>query len=81
MKGQRMKKQSTGQRSDAKALAAIAAAGWGLASAPVEGWGRYSAVKTIHEHEDDSTTHLYESSLTLEGLAKQVKRREAEEAR
>jgi hypothetical protein len=71
------KRPNTGQRSDAKALGVIAAAGWKL----VHETGRYVAAKTIHEKEDESTTHLYESAFTLEALAKQVQRREAEESR
>ena len=66
-------------RSDNKATSEIAVAGWVLTRLRVDGVGRYVAKKTIHEAEDDSTTGMYESSWTLEGLAKQVVRREREE--
>ena len=71
-----MKRKTTGERSDKRALAVIEAAGWSV-KRPL----RWVAKKTIHEAEDESTTLLFESSFTLEALAKQVKRREAEEAR
>ena len=72
-------RKKTGARSDAKALSTIEGAGWGLLTARVDGVGRYVAEKRIHENEDESTTRLFESSYTLEALAKQVERREREE--
>ena len=75
------RRPKTGERSDKKALATIEAAGWRLTQVREGGVGRYVAKKSIHEAEDDSTTDLYESTFTLEQLAKQVVRREQEEAR
>jgi hypothetical protein len=80
-----MKRKSTGERSDKKALAAISAAGWDVSQAfggPLgETRSAWVAQKIIHEKEDESTTRLFESAFTLEALAKRVRRREAEEAR
>lgn len=71
------KRRSAGERSDAKAVASIEAAGWGVTRMGA----RHVARKTIHERDDDSTTLKFESSYTLDGLAKQVARRHREEAR
>ena len=70
-------KQTPGERSDARARATIVAAGW-EAQLTHERW---VAKKIIHELEDHSTTTLYESDLTLAGLAAAVERREKEEQR
>jgi hypothetical protein len=71
------KKQTVGERSDARATAIIERAGWSLTTTP----HRFVAFKTIHEREDESTTRLFESDYTLVGLAAAVERREKEEAR
>jgi hypothetical protein len=65
-------------RADQKALATLAAAGWRLIGKRPE-HERWVAEKDINELDDDSTTRMFESSLTLEALAKQVERREREE--
>lgn len=61
----------------ARAQKTIADAGWFSASTGT----RFVACKIIHEREDDSTTKLYESDYTIEGLAALVTRREREEGR
>jgi len=61
-----------------RAEKAIADAGWKLV---VDYPPRYVAKKSITEREDDSTTTLYESDYTVEGLAALVARREREEGR
>jgi hypothetical protein len=68
----------TGTRSDARATATIAGAGWTLTRIRENGEGRFVARKRITEA-DDSETKRFESSYTLERLAKQVERREREE--
>lgn len=72
-----MRKQ--GKRSDAKAETTIAEAGWDLTRVRAEDHGRYVARQRTIE-EDHSITLKYESSFTLEGLAKNVTRRERESA-
>lgn len=62
----------------ARALRTILEQGWTVA--PHNGT-RFVARKRIHEREDESTTSLYESDFTLEGLAANVTRREREEGR
>jgi hypothetical protein len=73
MKKQR---QTVGERSDARAQATIARAGWGAVQTPA----RWVARKVIYE-DDESTTKLFESDYTLVGLAAAVERREKEERR
>ena len=85
------RRPKTGERSDTRSLAKIAEAGWTMlrhrglpymtTAKVAKDAPRYVAVKRIPEREDDSTTILFESSYTLEALAKQVVRREEEEAR
>lgn len=70
------KRQSAGERSDARARARIASYGW-----EVNAVSPYVATKTIYEREDDTVTRKFESAFTLEAVAKQVARREREEAR
>ena len=72
-----MRKQ--GKRSDAKAEAVIASAGWDLTRIRAEGHGRFVARRRVIE-EDHSITLKFESSYTLDGLAKDVTRRERESA-
>lgn len=72
----RKRRQSAGERSDAKARASIEAAGWVVTRMVA----RHVAEKRVYE-EDESVTRKFESSFTLEALAKQVVRREQEEAR
>lgn len=72
------KKQNFGKRSDERALKTIEAAGWKLTGVREGGVGRFVATRDVRE-EDDSTTRLFESTYTLEGLAKQVDRRMREE--
>ena len=55
----------------------ITAAGWTVRPVDV----RFVATKRFTEPEDDSTTTLYESDYTVEGLAALVARREREEGR
>jgi hypothetical protein len=71
------KKQTVGERSDARATATIERAGWDVLHTGT----RFRARKIIHEREDESTTKLFESDYTLVGLAVAVERREKEEAR
>lgn len=71
------KQQNQGRRADAKAEAAIAAAGWDLTRVRAEDHGRFVARQRVIE-EDHSITLRYESSYTLDGLAKNVTRRERE---
>lgn len=79
-----MKKRRTvrdrAQESINRAIAAIDRAGW-RSSFERHANGRFVAFKTIHEREDESTTTLYESDYTIEGLASLVARREREEGR
>lgn len=71
-----------GSRSDTKCMATIAAAGWKIIRLRgVEDSTLTVARKATREVEDDSVTFMYESTYTLEALAKQVQRREREEAR
>jgi hypothetical protein len=63
-----------GKRSDAKAEGVIAEAGWDLTRIRAEGHGRFVARQRVIE-EDHSITVRYESSFTLDGLAKNVTRR------
>ena len=62
-----------GRRADAKSLAAIQAAGW----THTHNETRHVASKRVIE-EDHSITWKFESSYTLEGLARNVARRERE---
>ena len=77
-----MKKKRPARDRSAEAIRraekAIADAGWKLV---VDYPPRYVAKKAITEREDDSTTTLYESDYTVEGLAALVARREREEGR
>ena len=89
-----MSKRRAPRNNDAKAEATIAAAGWVLikrrrlmpvviTTSPAkleEASKRFVAAKRITE-DDDTVTHRYESSYTIEDLAKAVVRREREEAR
>jgi hypothetical protein len=71
------RKQQQAKRSDAKAEATIAAAGWDLTRIRAEDHGRFVARQRVIE-EDHSVTLRFESSLTLDGLAKNVTRRQRE---
>ena len=75
MQGKRNKQQ--GRRADARAEASIAAAGWDLTRIRAEDHGRFVARQRIIE-DDHSITLRFESSYTLDGLAKNVTRRERE---
>jgi hypothetical protein len=66
-----------GKRSDTKSEATIAAAGWDLTRIRAEDHGRFVARQRVIE-EDHSVTLRFESSLTLDGLAKNVTRRQRE---
>ncbi len=70
--------RNRGQEAIARALRTILENGWTVA--PHNGT-RYVARKRVTEREDDSTTSLYESDFTIEGLAALVARREREEGR
>lgn len=70
-------KRNQGKRADAKAEATIAAAGWDLTRIRAEDHGRFVARQRVIE-EDHSITLRFESSFTLDGLAKNVTRRERE---
>ena len=71
------RKQQQARRSDEKATATIAAAGWDLTRIRAEDHGRYVARQRVIE-DDHSITLRFESSYTLDGLAKNVTRRERE---
>ena len=77
MKKKRITAKARAEQAVAKAILVIVDAGWVMTP---EGT-RYVAKKRIHEREDDTTTTLYESDYTVEGLAALVTRREREEAR
>ena len=70
-----------GAEAVAKAEKAIAAAGWIIIQRKASYAPRFVAVRRFTEREDDSTTTLYESDYTVEGLAALVARREREEGR
>lgn len=78
MKKKRITAKARGEQAIARALRTILERGWTVA--PMNGT-RFVAVKRIHEREDESTTSLYESDYTIEGLAALVARREREETR
>ena len=64
-----------GEAIDARATAQVEAAGWAVGkSGP-----RFIASKRVIE-DDHSITRKFESTYTLEGLARNVKRREREES-
>lgn len=67
-------------RSDNRSTAKIEGAGWTIIQRRASYAPRFVALKQRIE-EDHSVTKLYESSLTLAGLAKNVERREREESR
>ena len=71
-------RRNSGKKSDARATSAIEAAGWILTRLRCEGQP-YSVAKKEFREADGSRTTMYESSRTLEGLAKIVERREREE--
>ncbi len=73
------KKPRQGARSDARSEVAVAEAGWDLTRIRAEDHGRFVARKRIIE-DDHSVTLRFESSYTLEDLAKNVNRRERETA-
>lgn len=76
----RKRKQHQQRRSEQaveRALKSIEEAGWTVTTTLV----RFVARKVRHEREDESTTYLFESDYTIEGLAANVVRREREEAR
>ena len=73
------RKPNAGKRSDAKCQAILDEAGWDLTRIRAEDHGRFVARKRIIE-DDHSVTLRFESSLTLEGLAMNVNRRERETA-
>lgn len=64
-----------GEAIDARATAQIVAAGWDVATHGP----RFVASKRVIE-DDHSITRKFESTYTLEGLARNVKRREREES-
>ena len=68
------RKPNMAKRSDAKAEAALAAAGWDLTRIRAENHGRFVARQRVIE-DDHSITLRFESTYTLEGLAKNVQRR------
>ncbi len=68
-------KRDRGKQIDAKATASVEAFGWTVSKVGP----RHVARKRVI-HEDHSETFMFESTYTLEGLAKIVKRREREEA-
>ena len=71
------RKQQQARRSDEKATATIADAGWDLTRVRAVDHGRYVARQRVIE-DDHSITLRFESSYTLDGLAKNVTRRERE---
>jgi hypothetical protein len=73
------RKPNAGKRSDTRSEAALAEAGWDLTRIRAEDHGRFVARKRIIE-DDHSVTLRFESSYTLEDLAKNVSRRERETA-
>lgn len=73
------KQQQQRRRSDARAEAVLAEAGWDLTRIRAEDHGRFVARQRIIE-EDHSITLRYESSYTLDGLRVSVLRRERETA-
>ena len=73
-----MKRLSRAERADARAVRTIEENGWALIAVREGGIGRFVAEKTIRE-DDDSVTRMFESTYTLDGLAKQVTRRMREE--
>jgi hypothetical protein len=70
-------KVSRGERVDARGKNEIAASGWEITARPGDGHARWVAVKVVRS--DDEERRLFESSYTLDGLARQVRRREVEE--
>jgi len=78
MKRKRTNSASRAEQAQRRAASAIGMAGWNIIRVREGGVGLFVARKTIRE-EDDSATHLFESTYTLEGLAKQVDRRQREE--
>ena len=75
------KSRNRGKQSDTRSTATIADAGWTIIRRREDGNVRYVARKQKTEREDETVTKKYESSYTLEGLAKNVERREREERR
>ena len=71
------RQRNQARRADEKAEATIAAAGWDLTRIRAEDHGRFVARQRVIE-EDHSITLRFESSYTLDGLAKNVVRRERE---
>ena len=71
------RQRNQARRADEKAEATIAAAGWDLTRIRAEDHVRFVARQRVIE-DDHSITLRYESSLTLDGLAKNVTRRERE---
>ncbi len=71
------RQRNQARRADEKAEATIAAAGWDLTRIRAEDHGRFVARQRVIE-EDHSITQRFESSYTLDGLAKNVTRRERE---
>lgn len=71
------KQKQQGRQADAKAEATIAAAGWDLTRIRAEDHARFVARQRTIE-DDHSITLRFESSYTLDGLAKNVLRRERE---
>ena len=71
------RKNNQARRSDQRSMAVLEAAGWDLTRVRAEDHGRFVARKRVIE-EDHSITLKYESSLTLDTLALNVKRRERE---
>jgi len=75
------KPRDRGQEAINRAIRVIDEAGWKSSFLKHPTTGRFVAVKYVHEREDDSTTSLFESDYTVEGLAALVTRREREEGR
>lgn len=77
MSKKKRQRKSRGEVAVERALKSIEDAGWTVTTTLV----RFVARKVRHEREDESTTYLFESDYTIEGLAANVARREREEAR
>ncbi len=78
MKSKRTDNAARARQATQRAASAIGTAGWNIIRIREDGQGLFVARKTIRE-EDDSVTFMFESTYTLEGLAKQVERRQREE--
>ena len=81
MKKKRINAKARAEQAVAQAHKTIADAGWTIIQHRAGYAPRFVAARRIHEREDESTTTLYESDYTIEGLAATVTRREREEGR